>query len=161
MPSIEYEYTNPFIEEQTNEYEDPESGEIVTQTREVERVPIRVYTRKWKEVDDGVYRLWLRITVTEFGQELYNSGVPSDVTVPDWYDAMSNEVNQWIESIQTGVLPDEIIESSVSNATATVEEVTDSGDDCNAIMKIEVNEFPVVAELGAATASFNPNGGEV
>jgi len=161
MPSIEYEYTNPFIEEQTNEYEDPESGEIVTQTREVERVPIRVYTRKWKEVDDGVYRLWLRITATEFGQELYNSEVASNVTAPDWYDAMSDEVNQWIESIQTGVLPDEIIESSVSNATATVEEVTDSGDDCNAIMKIEVNEFPVVAELGAATASFNPNGGEV
>jgi len=159
MPSVEYGYTQPFIETETVEYTHPDTGETVTQTREREYVPIRIYTRKWTQTGANAYRLWLRVTVTEFGDTLSESGVPSNVTAPDWYGTMAADVATWTEAIYGGQLPTQVIQQSVE-ATTEVVNMESVGDDVHAVIDVESDSFPVVAELGAATASFDPDRGE-
>jgi len=160
MPSVEYGYTQPFIESETVEYEDPETDETVTKTRKQERVPIRIYTRKWQQIGDNTYRLWLRVTVTDFGATLHKSGLPSDVTPPDWYASMADSVATWISAIYSGELPADVIKQSV-DATVGVKSMDSNGDDVHAVIDVQSDSYPVVAELGAATASFNPNRSDI
>lgn len=158
MTSVEYGYTQPFVKTETVEYQDPETGETVTDTQDSKRVPIRVYTRKWTETGTNTYRLWLRVTVTDFGETLYQSGVPENVTAPDWYADMSNELTTWIGAIYSGELPAQVIEQSV-DATVEVVSMESKGDDVHATIDVESDSYPVVAELIAATASFDPSRG--
>ena len=156
MPSVEYGYSETFIETETVEYTDPETGETLTNTRERERVPIRLYTRKWTETDNG-YRLWLRLTVTDLGDQLAGSGLPDNVTAPGWYADAAPEVNEFITGIYQGQLPDNVIVEAVQNAAVTVESMQSDGDDLLVDVVIEPKSIPVVAEFTGATVNFDPN----
>ena len=160
MPSVEYGFSEAFVETETVEYTDPETSETITDTRERECVPIRLYTRKWTETDSGAYRLWLRLTVTEFGDTLQSSGVPPNVTAPDWYGKMADDVAEWIDGIYAGDLPAQLIKQSV-DADVAVESMTNDGDDLGVVIELTSDSYPVVAELTAATASFDPSRGGV
>mgnify|MGYP000016934142 CR=1 FL=1 len=156
MPSIEYGFSAPFIEAETIEYTDPDTGETVTETVERKRVPIRLYTRKWQQTADNEYKLWFRVTVTEFGDVLRQTGVPSNVTVPDWYGDMADSVDSFIDGIYAGQLPKSEIQSAVQNADVTVKHAQSDGDDLLVNATVEPNSIPVMADFTAATVSFDP-----
>lgn len=75
MPSVEYN-ENALIEEvESREYEDPETGEIVSREIEHPKKPFEVRIGKWLEREDG-YHLFGFVEVTEFGQSLASQSEP-------------------------------------------------------------------------------------
>lgn len=156
MPSVEYGFSAPFIEVVEREYTNPDTGETVTETVERKCVPIRLYTRKWQQTADNEYKLWFRVTVTEFGDVLRQTGVPSNVTAPDWYGQMADAVNSFIGGIYAGLLPESEIQSAVQNADVAVEQMRPDGDDLLVDVIVQPESIPVVADFAAATVNFDP-----
>lgn len=157
MPSVTYAYTAPFVETVTETFED-ENGETQTVECEQERVPIRLYTRKWMQTGSDRYRLWLTVTVTDFGDRLLSSGVPDNATAPNWWNADSKAtVSNWADAICCATLPNKVIVNAVD---ATVESITAeiAGDDSHATIDIQAPNPPVTAELGAVQVTFDPRG---
>jgi len=120
-------------------------------------VPIRLHTRKWTETDGGAYRLWLRVTVTDLGDQIVDSGLPDTVTPPGWYADAAPEVTEFITGIYQGQLPDDVIVDAVQKAAVTVESMQSDGDGLLVDVVVEPESIPVVAEFAGATVNFDPD----
>ena len=148
MTSVSYQYVKPFV------VEDDEGVQH-------ERVPVEVFSRKWRHLSGPLYRVWLRLEVTDFGAALVDGSLDeSRVTQPEWYDAeAAARIEEWVRGIQSGALPGEaIVEAIGDEALTRVEEIAASGPDLNVTVRVNAPELPVTAEVGPATATFDPRG---
>lgn len=148
MTSVSYEYVAPFL------VEDDDGSEC-------EVVPVEVYARKWRHLSGSLYRVWLRLEATNFGTALVDGTLDeSRVTLPQWHDAEAAvRLEEWVRGIQSAALPaSAVIEAIGDEALTRVEEIEPDGDDLNITVRLNAPELPVTAEVGPATATFDPRG---
>jgi len=149
MTSVSYAYDVPFLVED-------EDGV------ERERVPVKVYTRKWRHLSGSLYRLWFRLVVTDFGAALAAGALDeSRVTFPEWYDSdAARDVKTWVGGIQSAAVPASAIDEAVgAKALTRVEEMTAvGGRELDVTVRLNAPTLPVTAEVGPATVTFDPRG---
>lgn len=148
MTSVSYRYVGPF------RVEDDDGTES-------ERVPVEVYSRKWRRLSGSLYRVWFRLEVTDFGAALVDGALDeSRVTHPAWYDAeAAAQIEEWVRGIQSGALPATAIDEAIGDEALTrVEAIEAAGEDLNVTARLTIPELPVTAEVGPATATFDPRG---
>lgn len=140
MPSVTYRYISPFVVDGQG------------------RVPITLHTRKWQQLHENAYRLWLRVEVTDFGTQLVTDGAPESAKVPSWYDqAAAEQIAWWIERINSGNVPADEIESVVgTRGIPTVESMSGEPNGLHLTMRLLAPEMPVRAAIGPFLATFDP-----
>jgi len=147
MTSVSYQYVEPFL---------VEDGGV-----ERERVPVEVRSRKWRHLSGALYRVWFRLEVTDFGAALVDGTLDeSRVTFPKWYDADAlARIAEWVRGIQSASLPAEAIDGAIGGEALTrVGAIEAAGDDLNVTVRLNAPALPVTAEVGPATATFDPRG---
>lgn len=150
MTSISYQYVAPFV---------VEDGDGV----ERERVPVEVYSKKWRHLSGTLYRVWFRLVVTEFGAALAADTLDEErVTYPDWFDAEgARTIKKWVGGIRAAALPAAAIDEAIGDEALTrVEEMTAAGEsELDVTVRLNAPALPMTAEVGPATATFDPGGG--
>jgi len=148
MTSVSYQYVEPFLVEDDDGIER-------------ERVPVEVFSRKWRHLSGSLYRVWFRLEVTDFGAALVDGSLDeSRVTFPEWYDAeAAPRIAEWVRGIRSGALPAEAIDEAIGDEALTrAEAIEAEGDDLNVTVRLNAPELPVTATVGPATAVFDPRG---
>lgn len=149
MTSVSYRYVEPFVVEDEDGIKH-------------ERVPVGVYSRKWRHLSGSLYRVWFRLVVTDFGAALA-AGTLDDtrVTFPEWYDSeAARNIKTWVGGIRAAALPVSAIDEAIGDEALTrVEEITSGGDaSLDVTVRLNAPDLPVTAEVGPATATFDPRG---
>jgi len=101
MPSVEYGPTALVYTEETQEYTDPDTGEMVTQTTTTDHRPFEVRISKWLE-RDGVYQLHGFVAVTDWGQQMAAQSDPVQWVLDNHQTATgvdSQVLQTWLEGI--------------------------------------------------------------
>lgn len=146
MPTVSYGFTEPFIE--------------TTDTGDAERALIALHTRKWRHLSGSLYRVWLRLTVTEFGERVLSNGLNDQITAPDWWGPDAEmEFAGIAQGILDGTLSPDVIDDAIgAEALVRVEELTRESDGLYVTLRINAPALPVSASLGAFEATFDPRG---
>jgi hypothetical protein len=110
MPSVEYHQTTLVYDEQTRTTEDPETGEQVTVTQVIDKLPFELRISKWLNEGD-TYRLYGFVEVTDFGEQLASQSDPYG-WVTDTYQTKSGVDQAVVAEWVTGVNAVENIELS-------------------------------------------------
>jgi hypothetical protein len=125
MPSVEYAPSMLVWDTETLEYEDPETGEMVTEEVEQPKRPFEVRISKWLEREDG-YHVHGFVEVTGFGQTLAAKSEPS-AWLTDTYQTADgvtgSVVSEWLRgvgAVQTSKLGEILSFGSVKPVDATV-----------------------------------------
>lgn len=148
MTSVSYRYVEPFLVEGDDGIER-------------ERVPVEVFSRKWSHLSGTLYRVWLRLVVTDFGAALAAGTLDeSRVTFPGWYDSeAARNIRTWVGGIRAAALPAAAISKAIGDEALTrVETIEPSGDELNVTVRLNAPDLPVTAAVGPVTATFDPRG---
>ena len=148
MTSVTYQYVEPFVITD-------DAGD------EREAVPVELHARKWRHLSGPLYRVWFRLEATDFGSALVDDTLDEErVTFPDWYDdEAAARLEEWVRGIQSaGLSASAVVEAIGGEALTRVEDIEATGDGLNVTVRLTVPELPVTAEVGPATATFDPRG---
>jgi hypothetical protein len=101
MPSVEYPQTTLVSETQTETAEDPDTGEQITVTRDIDKRPFEVRISKWLQ-EGEMYLLHGFVEVTDFGRELVSQTDPYS-WLTDTYRTVSRVdepmVKEWVKGV--------------------------------------------------------------
>ena len=102
MPTVEYNQTKLVYQEVEETYENPDTGETQTVTREIQKNPFEIRISKWLK-RDGNYKLHGFVEVTSWGQNLHSQTSPYDWITNNYQTTSAIDqtvIDEWLQGIQ-------------------------------------------------------------